>query len=231
MNLSGALTKKKFTKFLLNSIRWHRTYKITSWISCCQQPQVWTPLCLFIHGGLCWWETCRCLHLHQRSCRCCNVVFRSAKLVQENHLQHFEQLRLHMDLPIGCYNHPCRPYHVPKKSAWVIAHLWCDLRLRCLALRWRKDLKLRWPPSEIHVPDLILWKKVENTRMTSLHASLALKECVFEGRSELKCLSVAEYLITAVTKKMSMKFWELVLSSGHHQGSKQKQTNKFCKHV
>lgn len=37
--------------------------------------------------------------------------------------------------------------------------------------------------------------------------------------------------ITAVTKKMSMKFWELVLSSGHHQGSKQKQTNKFCKHV
>lgn len=67
--------------------------------------------------------------------------------------------------------------------------------------------------------------------MTSLHASLALKECVFEGRSELKCLSVAEYLITAVTKKMSMKFWELVLSSGHHQGSKQKQTNKFCKHV
>lgn len=30
-------------------------------------PSLNTPLCLFIHGGLCWWETCRCLHLHQRS--------------------------------------------------------------------------------------------------------------------------------------------------------------------
>lgn len=67
--------------------------------------------------------------------------------------------------------------------------------------------------------------------MTSLHTSLALKEMCIRGKKRIEVSQCRRISQQQQQKKMSMKFWELVLSSGHHQGSKQKQTNKFCKHV
>ena len=87
-----------------------------------------------------------------------------------------------------------------KQSAWVIArlrlfeHLWCDLRLWCLALRWWKDLKLQATISN-SCPKFDCVKKngkFENdfsANFTRFKGSVDSREEV----SDLKCLSVSEW--------------------------------------